>query len=140
MTEREADDTEIGHTSGEFDVALWGYDRRQVERCLRHLSERLTEADAELARVHQLRTQLYEAQWELDQLRRDAQQRSAWSDRLAEVMATAEQLRARAEQDAAAARSEVREDGDPAEGGSAGQGRRAKHRRKGAARSGASAR
>jgi hypothetical protein len=90
----------------EFDMALWGYDREQVEDCLADLATRLADAERKLSSVELLQAQLYEAQVELDQQRRGGKgQPPSFSEQLAKIMEAAEELRGQAEREAAAARS-----------------------------------
>ncbi|MPZ25029.1 MAG: hypothetical protein GEV12_00890 [Micromonosporaceae bacterium] len=89
----------------DFEIVLWGYDRGQVERCLDDLTARLEEALCQLDSVEVLQTQLCDAQLEVDQLRRCAEERPSLANRLARLLQTAEELHARAQQDAAAIRA-----------------------------------
>lgn len=101
MSDRRGVDRNAGQdVVPEFDVVLWGYDRGQVHRCLEDLTARLEAALSGLDSVEMLRTQLCQTQTELDQLRLSIDREPSWSHRLAEIMEEAEQLRARAEQDA----------------------------------------
>lgn len=88
----------------DFDVTLWGYDRGQVERCLEDLVGRLEQALVQLDAVDVLHSQLCDAHVEIDQLRFSTEARiedeTSWGGRLSEIMAAAEELRARAEQEA----------------------------------------
>lgn len=88
----------------QFDIALWGYDREQVEECLTDLAVRLDEALGRLTSVELLQAQLYQTQEELDRLRRNSDEPS-WSVQLANIMEAAEQLRGEAEREAEAART-----------------------------------
>lgn len=92
-------------TIPDFEIVLWGYDRGQVERSLDDLSQRLEEALCRLDSVEVLQAQLCEAQQEVDQLRRCAEERPSVANRLAKLLQTAEELHARARQDAAAIRA-----------------------------------
>ncbi|MGH3680303.1 MAG: hypothetical protein ACRDT2_08640 [Natronosporangium sp.] len=89
----------------DFEIVLWGYDRGQVERCLDDLSARLEEAFCRLDSVEVLQAELCEAQLEVDQLRRCAEERPSVANRLAKLLQTAEELHTRARQDAAAIRA-----------------------------------
>lgn len=81
----------------EFDIALWGYDRRQVDRCLDELTRQLEEALGQLQLVDDLQTQLYHAQLEIERLRhQQPDEQPPWSEQLATIMATAEHLREQA--------------------------------------------
>jgi cell division septum initiation protein DivIVA len=84
----------------EFDLALWGYHRGQVDRCLEDLSVRLEDALGRLSAVEALHAQLSEVTLELDQLRRSVPERERWAERLAAIMAAADgeadEIRARA--------------------------------------------
>lgn len=84
----------------EFDVVLWGYDREQVDQCLRDLIERLEVAVGQLGLVETLQAQLCEAQLEIDRLHRRQPQDPSWAPQLASIMAAAEQLRAQAAKEA----------------------------------------
>jgi cell division septum initiation protein DivIVA len=75
----------------EFDLALWGYHRGQVDRCLEDLSVRLEDALGRLSAVEALHAQLSEVTLELDQLRRSVPERERWAERLAAVMAAADE-------------------------------------------------
>jgi cell division septum initiation protein DivIVA len=89
----------------DFDVVLWGYDRRQVQQCLDDMTIRLEDALSKLDSVEVLQEQLSEARLELDQMRLAADENPSWSDRLSKIMATAEALREQAEQEAGAAKA-----------------------------------
>lgn len=89
----------------DFDVVLWGYDRRQVKRCLDDMTLRLEDALSKLDSVEVLQEQLSEARLELDQMRLAAEEHPSWSDRLSKIMMTAEALREQAEQEAEAIRA-----------------------------------
>jgi cell division septum initiation protein DivIVA len=95
----------------DFDIVLWGYDRRQVERCLDDLSMRLEEALSQLDAVEVLQSQLCEAHVEIDQLRRNAEEHPSWVDRISKIMMTAEALRSRATQEAEAIRARAHTEG-----------------------------
>lgn len=95
----------VGQSEPQFDVTVWGYDRQQVDQTLQDLAARLADADRQLQSVRQLRAQLAQAQWEIERLRERAEHPPGWSHRLAEIMATAEQLRDQATRDA----EEIRE-------------------------------
>jgi hypothetical protein len=97
----------------DFDIVLWGYDKRQVQQCLDDMTIRLEDALSKLDSVDVLQEQLSEARLELDQMRLAAEENPSWSDRLSKIMMTAEALRERAEQDARA----IRAGGAPAEKG-----------------------
>lgn len=93
----------------EFDLALLGYDRRQVKRCLRELTTRLDEALRQLDANLILRQQLAEAQRELEYLRRKpptplGSTDPDWSERIGRILAAAEEealaIRADAEREA----------------------------------------
>jgi hypothetical protein len=86
----------------DFDVVLWGYDRRQVQRCLDDMTLRLEDALRKLDAVNVLQAQLFAARLELDEMRRAAEEHPTWSGRLSKIMKTAEALRERAEREAAA--------------------------------------
>lgn len=100
-----------------FDLALLGYDRRQVKRCLRDLTTRLDDALRELDASLVLRQQLALAEQELDYLRRKppAPPRegvdSDWSQRIGQIMAAAEEeanaIRAEAQRDAEQIRAQA---------------------------------
>lgn len=83
----------------QFDIALWGYDREQVEECLMDLAGRLEDALVRLDAAELLHAQLTDAQKELAHLRRNREE-PTWSVQLAEIMKTAEGLRRRAGQHA----------------------------------------
>lgn len=94
----------------EFDLAVLGYDRRQVKRCLRDLTARLDEALRQLDANLVLRQQLAEARRELEYLRRKppappiGADDPGWSERIGRILAAAEEeaiaMRAEAERDA----------------------------------------
>ncbi|HEY8471500.1 MAG TPA: hypothetical protein VIL37_02560 [Natronosporangium sp.] len=91
----------------DFDVVLWGYDRRQVQRCLDEMTLRLEDALSKLDSVEVLQQQLSEARLELDQLRLAAEERPTWSHQLSKIMQKAEELRARAERERVRAEREA---------------------------------
>lgn len=93
-----SDHVRVADTIPEFDIALWGYDRLQVERCLYDLTGRLEDALGRLDSVEALHQQLCDVQVELDQLRLSLEQQPHWTYQLAEIMQTAEALRGQAEQ------------------------------------------
>jgi len=88
-----------------FDLAVLGYDRRQVDRCLAELSEELAEANRQLDMVAALYAELCQARLENDRLRRQVGHDPAWADKLSTIMAAAEQLWSRAARDADAIRA-----------------------------------
>jgi cell division septum initiation protein DivIVA len=94
-----------GGKGSDFDIALRGYDRRQVDRCLDQLTSQLDEAVSQLETVEVLQAQLCQAQVEIEQLRHYARDNVPWSERLGTIMAAAEQLWRRAAQDADAIRA-----------------------------------
>lgn len=93
-----------------FDLALLGYDRRQVRRCLRDLTARLDEALRQLDAALIVRQQLAQAQQELEYLRKNPPPRPwqlpdpNWSERIGRILAAAEEeaaaMRAEAEREA----------------------------------------
>jgi hypothetical protein len=89
----------------EFDIALWGYEREQVDHCLRDLTGRLEDALGRLDSVEVLHQQLCEARVELDQLQRSMEEQPHWSYQVAELLQTAEALRSEAEAAAAGGRA-----------------------------------
>lgn len=88
----------------EFDVALWGYDRQQVDQCLADMTTRLEEAFRQLDSVETLQTQLCEAHVEIGQLRMAVEERPGAAERLSKVMFAAEVLRRQAAEEADAIR------------------------------------
>jgi hypothetical protein len=84
-----------GKGSG-FDIAFWGYDRRQVDRCLDDLTAQLDEVVSKLHSVDVLQAQLAQAYAEIGELRLAAETQPPFSDRLSGIMAAAEQLWRRA--------------------------------------------
>jgi len=97
----------------DFEIALLGYDRRQVERCLADMADRLEVALAKLDSLELLQAQLCEAYLEIDQLRLAAEERPSVANRISKLMMTAEDLYARARQEAEAVRAAAHE-GTPA--------------------------
>lgn len=90
-----------GHRKGKgkepgFDIALWGYDRRQVDRCLDDLTAQLEEVVSQLHAVDALQAQLVQANAEIGELRLAAEAQPPFSERLSGIMAAAEQLWRRA--------------------------------------------
>lgn len=105
-----------GDTTSEFDLALWGYDRNQVDRCLEDLTARLEEALSQLTLVEALQVQLGQARLELDQLRQRQVADPVWNERLATIMAAAEQLWDQATRDADAIRAQAHHAGSAESG------------------------
>lgn len=90
-----------GHRKGKgkelgFDIALWGYDRRQVDRYLDDLTAQLVEVTNQLQTVDALQAQLVEANAEIGELRLAAETNPAFAERLSGIMHAAEQLWRRA--------------------------------------------
>jgi chromosome segregation ATPase len=87
-------------TLPDFDLALRGYHRRQVERCVHDLSARLEAALSQLDAVEVLQAKLSEAEVEIEQLRHELASRDAadppYAARLAKIMEEAERLRVKA--------------------------------------------
>lgn len=83
-------------TEPNFDIALWGYDRRQVDSCLSQLTTQLEEAGDLLGTVDALQAQLAQAHSEIGELRLAAQVHPPIADRLAGIMHAAEELRRQA--------------------------------------------
>lgn len=75
-----------------FDIALWGYDRGQVDRCLDRLTAQLEEAGDLRGTVDALQSQLARAHSEIGELRLAAEVNPPIADRLAGIMHAAEQL------------------------------------------------
>jgi len=89
----------------DFEIALWGYHRRQVDECLTDLTVRLELAHRQLDAVDLLQAQLCEAHLEIDQLRQAAEERPSVANRLSLIMKTAEGLYERAQREAEAVRA-----------------------------------
>jgi hypothetical protein len=89
----------------DFEIALWGYHRRQVDRCLADLTVRLELAHRQLDAVDLLQAQLCEAHLEIDQLRRAAEDRPSVANQLSLIMKTAEGLYEQAQREAEAVRA-----------------------------------
>lgn len=89
----------------DFEIALWGYDRGQVERCLADMVDRLEVALAQLDALEQLQAQLCEAHLEIDQLRSAAEQRPSVANRISSLMMIAEELYEQARREAEAVRT-----------------------------------
>jgi hypothetical protein len=87
-------------TLPDFDLALRGYHRRQVERCVHDLSARLEAALSQLDAVEVLQAKLCEAEVEIEHLRQEIAARDAgdppYAARLAKIMEEAERLRVKA--------------------------------------------
>lgn len=92
------DGSRNGSILPDFEVALWGYHRQQVERCLADLTARLEDALSRGDSVPLLQQELCQTRVELDQLRKLMQREPHWSYRLAQIMKKAEQLRQEAQQ------------------------------------------
>lgn len=89
----------------DFEIVLWGYDRREVDRCLVDMTARLEEALCRLDSMEMLAAQLTEAQLEIDQLRRSAEQRPSVANRISLILKSAEELHDQARQRAATVRT-----------------------------------
>jgi len=88
-----------------FDLAVLGYDRRQVDKYLAELTDQLAEATQQLDVVAILYAELCQAQLENDRLRRQAGHDPAWAEQLSTIMAAAEQLWSQAAREADAIRA-----------------------------------
>ncbi len=93
-----------------FDLAVLGYDRRQVQQCLRDLTNRLEEALRQLDATLILRQQLAKARQEVEYLRKNPPPPPRdvpdpkWAERIGRILEAAEEqataLRAEAEREA----------------------------------------
>ncbi|HLU33177.1 MAG TPA: hypothetical protein VKZ74_04050 [Natronosporangium sp.] len=90
-----------------FDVAVLGYDRRQVDKYVAELTDQLSEASRQLDVVAVLYAELCQAQVENDRLRRQSGHDPAWAEQLSTIMAAAEQLWSQAARDADAVRAQA---------------------------------
>src|SRR5690606_858973 len=63
-----------------FDVAVLGYDRRQVDKYVAELTDQLSEASRQLDVVAVLYAELCQAQVENDRLRRQSGHDPAWAE------------------------------------------------------------
>jgi hypothetical protein len=95
-------------TTPDFEVVLWGYHRGQVQRCLADMAVRLEEALGQAVAVELLQAQLCEAQLEVDQLRRAAEERPSVANQVAAILEAAQELHDRAQREAEAIRAGAR--------------------------------
>lgn len=76
----------------DFDIALWGYDRRQVDRYIDDLTAQLAEAWSQLDTMDVLQAHLAQAHAQIGELRLTATAPPGFAERLSEIMHAAEQL------------------------------------------------